>query len=87
MQTDNTAFSEGLPADAINAKRGDSPRSDAVNGTFEEATSLPQAPRPAPSLMKRLGLAGFVFFTVKGMLWLVVGYVAMMANGCTSWGS
>lgn len=51
------------------------------------SSSVAQCPRPSPSLMKRVGIAGFVFFLVKGMLWLVVGYAAMMANGCTSWGA
>jgi len=30
-----------------------------------------------PSLMRRLGLAGFLFFFVKGLLWLVVPAIMM----------
>ncbi|GJM26421.1 MAG: hypothetical protein DHS20C16_28360 [Phycisphaerae bacterium] len=39
------------------------------------------------TLVKKLGIAGFLFFTLKGMLWLVAGYAAVKANGCTAWGS
>jgi len=39
------------------------------------------------SLLRKLGFAGFLFFTLKGMLWLVAGYAAVKANGCASWGS
>jgi len=30
-----------------------------------------------PSMIKRLGLAGFLFFFVKGLLWLIVPAIAM----------
>lgn len=36
------------------------------------------------SHLKKLGIAGFLFFTLKGMLWLVAGYAAIKANGCVS---
>jgi hypothetical protein len=29
-------------------------------------------PRPAPAWLKRLGVGGFLFFLVKGLLWLLV---------------
>lgn len=32
--------------------------------------------------MKRLGLAGFIFFLAKGMIWLGVG--ALAVQGCRS---
>jgi hypothetical protein len=31
-------------------------------------------------LLKRFGLAGFLFFLIKGIAWLVVGYMAY--QGC-----
>jgi hypothetical protein len=36
------------------------------------AAETPPGSRRVPSWMRRLGLAGFLFFLVKGLLWLLV---------------
>lgn len=46
----------------------------------------PHAPppaRPPGTWLKRLGLAGFTFFLVKGLMWLVVpGLLVTLGIGC-----
>ncbi|HNO77582.1 MAG TPA: hypothetical protein PKN33_05925 [Phycisphaerae bacterium] len=86
MKTEKTHFPEESSVADVDPDPRDFPTGDAVDGPMGSSSSVAQCPRPSPSLMKRVGIAGFVFFLVKGMLWLVVGYAAMMANGCTSWG-
>lgn len=45
-------------------------------------TPPPEPPRTCPWL-KRLGLAGFTFFLVKGLLWLIVpGLLVTLGIGC-----
>jgi len=34
--------------------------------------------------LKRLGVAGFLFFLIKGILWLVVGGALLRYVGCES---
>lgn len=34
-------------------------------------------------MIKRLGLAAFAMFFLKGVLWLVIGYFALAFRGCT----
>ncbi len=34
------------------------------------------------AFLKKAGIAGFAFFTLKGILWLVAGFAAFKANGC-----
>jgi hypothetical protein len=36
-----------------------------------------------PSKIKKLGVAGFIFFTVKGLLWLAIPAVVVAYKGCT----
>ena len=38
---------------------------------------------PVPRLWRRLGLAAFLFFFIKGLLWLIVP--ALIAAGAFSW--
>lgn len=33
--------------------------------------------------LKKLGLAGFLFFTIKGLLWLAVPVIVVAYKGCT----
>jgi hypothetical protein len=35
------------------------------------------------SKLRKLGLAGVVFFTVKGLLWLTVPAIVIAYKGCT----
>lgn len=37
-------------------------------------------PRLAPAWLKRLGVGGFLFFLVKGLLWLLVPAVLTVAG-------
>lgn len=47
-----------------------------------EAESGPKT-CPVPRLWRRLGLAAFLFFLIKGLLWLIVP--ALIAAGAFSW--
>ncbi len=38
------------------------------------------------SKLKKLGLAGFLFFTIKGLLWLAVPAVVIAYKGCAGEG-
>lgn len=38
---------------------------------------------PLNSKLRKLGLAGFIFFSVKGLLWLAVPAVVIAYKGCT----
>lgn len=45
------------------------------------ATEMKPAPgAQAPAWMKRLGVGGFLFFLVKGLLWLLVPAVLTVAG-------
>jgi hypothetical protein len=35
----------------------------------------PQNPNKFQSWLKKLGLAGFLFFLIKGLLWLIIPYL------------
>jgi hypothetical protein len=54
----------------------------------EGATDAPEQGEPvrkknkALLWLKRLGVAGFIFFLVKGILWLTVGAALLRAIGC-----
>jgi hypothetical protein len=37
-------------------------------------------PRQAPAWLKRLGVGGFLFFFVKGLLWLLIPAVLTVAG-------
>jgi hypothetical protein len=37
-------------------------------------------PRQAPAWLKRLGVGGFLFFLIKGVLWLLVPAVLTVAG-------
>lgn len=38
----------------------------------EPTQTLPGSGRRPPTWLRRLGLAGFLFFLIKGLLWLLV---------------
>lgn len=53
-------------------------RAGAGNTGSDEHNSHPKIPSRGGRLMvwlKRLGVGGFVFFLVKGLLWLLVPYI------------
>lgn len=41
----------------------------------------PAAPSRAKNLLRRLGVAGFAFFFIKGLLWLLVPAVIYLFRG------
>ena len=45
-------------------------------------TSCDQRFGSVSSRWRKLGMVGFLFFAVKGILWLGAGYAALSANGC-----
>jgi hypothetical protein len=47
--------------------------------TTSQAAEQPQE-RPFTLWLKRLGLAGFLFYLVKGLLWIIIP--ALMAKRC-----
>ena len=51
----------------------------------EPAVQVPVEPKacPVPRLWRRLGFAAFMFFLIKGLLWLIVP--ALAAAGAFSW--
>ncbi len=32
--------------------------------------------------LKKLGVAGFLFFLIKGLMWIAVGYFGVRLTGC-----
>jgi hypothetical protein len=54
----------------------------------EATTNIPEEREPATKKnkallwVKRLGVAGFLFFLIKGILWLTVGAAVLRVIGC-----
>lgn len=50
---------------------------------FDNDAPEPEKPRrSAMAWLKRLGIAGFIFFLLKGILWLVVIWGGVEIFGC-----
>lgn len=45
----------------------------------------PQRSAPAAAWMRRLGVAGFLFFLVKGLMWLLVPALLVRYGAQCSW--
>jgi hypothetical protein len=46
------------------------------------STSSPQPESNAKKRLKQMGVAGFLFFTIKGLLWLIIPF--LIAKGCVN---
>lgn len=42
---------------------------------MNEMQELPQKEKPIARWIKRFGFAGFMFFLIKGLLWLIVPFL------------
>lgn len=62
---------------SLNRKRRDVPTNPA--SVLPAAQGGDGRPCPVPTWLRRLGLAGFLFFLIKGLAWLVVP--ALLAKG------
>jgi hypothetical protein len=49
---------------------------------LDEAGKKRQAPKKLRTWLKRLGLAGFLFFLIKGLLWLFFGGAILKLIAC-----
>ncbi len=47
----------------------------------EPASTEATNQHPFPRWLKRLGLAGFLFYLIKGLLWILIP--ALVAKGCS----
>jgi hypothetical protein len=55
-------------------------RETRVETDLEQTHAALAPPRLAPAWLKRLGVGGFLFFLIKGLLWLLVPAVLTVAG-------